>query len=87
VAVPPGVPSVPVLTPVPCVGSLPLQEPDAVQVSALVLDQVSAADWPATMTDGVASMVTATAGDWDCVLTTTVTLCAVLPPGPAQVSV
>jgi len=75
-----------VLTPVPCVGSLPLQEPDAVQVSALVLDQVSAADWPATMTDGVTSMVTATA-DWGCVLTTTVTLCAVLPPGPAQVNV
>jgi hypothetical protein len=87
VAVPPGALNVPVLTAVPCVGSLPLQEPDAVQVSALVLDQVNDADRPATMTDGVASMFTATAGDWECVLTTTVTLCAVLPPGPAQFSV
>jgi hypothetical protein len=86
VGVLPGAVSVPVLTALPTSGSLPLQEPDAVQLSALLLDQVSAAAWPATMLVGVASMLTATLGGCGDALTTTVTLCAVLPPGPAQVN-
>jgi hypothetical protein len=75
-----------VLTALPTSGSLPLQEPDAVQLSALVLDQVSAAAWPATMLAGIAWMLTSTLGGCGAALTTTVTLCAVLPPGPAQVN-
>jgi len=58
----PGAVSVPVLTAVPEVGSVPLQEPDAVHVSALALDHVIEAEAPAVTMLGVTSTFTSTAG-------------------------
>ena len=75
--------SAPVLT-VPLVGSLPDQPPEAVQLVALVEDQLSIADPPLltvvglalTLTVGLTGAETLTVTDW-----------LELPPGPLQVSV
>ena len=74
--------SAPVLA-LPFVGSLPDQPPDAVQLVALLEDQLSVADPPLLMLAGLALRATAGAG----VETLTVTDWLVLPPGPLQVSV
>ncbi len=77
----------PVLTPVPNNGSLPLQEPDAVQADAFAVDHVNAAELPATICVGEMDMATLTAGAMYAAFTTTSTLCAVLPPAPVHVNV
>jgi hypothetical protein len=79
--------SVFVLTACPTNAFEPLQDPDAVQVLALTVDQVSAAALPATICVGSTLMLTLTGGGCVEVLTTTQTVLAELPPGPAHVSV
>ena len=66
----------------PFVGSLPDQPPDAVQLLALLEDQLSVADPPLLRALGLALRLTEGAG----VETLTVTDCVALPPGPLQVS-
>jgi hypothetical protein len=83
----PGVVRVPVLTPAPNNGSLPLQDPDAVQADAFAVDQVNAAELPATIWAGEMDMSTVTGGAVYAAFTTTSTLCAVLPPAPVHVNV
>ena len=74
--------SAPVLA-LPFVGSFPDQPPDAVQLVALLEDQLSVAEPPLLMLAGLALRLTAGAG----VETLIVTDWPVLPPEPAQVSV
>ena len=74
--------SAPVLA-LPLVGSLPDQPPEAVQLLALLEDQLSVADPPLLTAAGLALRLTAGAG----VETLTVTDWLALPPGPLQVSV
>jgi hypothetical protein len=73
--------SAPVLA-LPFVDSLPDQPPDAVQLLALLEDQLSIADPPLLTVVGLALRLTEGAG----VETLTVTACVALPPGPLQVS-
>ena len=74
--------SAPVLA-LPFVGSLPDQPPDAVQLFALLEDQLSVADPPLLTAVGLALRLTEGAG----VETLTVTDWVALPPGPVQASV
>jgi hypothetical protein len=82
----PAVVSVRVLTALPSSGFEPLQEPDAVQAVALVVHQVNEAELPATICTGSTLRWTVTGGVCVELLTNTVTVLAVLPPGPEQVS-
>ena len=75
--------SAPVLE-LPLVGSLPDQPPEAVQLLALVEDQLSIADPPLLTLVGFALRLTV---GLTRVETLTVTDCVVLPPAPLQVSV
>jgi hypothetical protein len=63
---------------------LPVQPPEAVQLVALLVLQVSVAGLPTTTLAGLAASVRVGAGD---VLTTTVTVWLVVPPAPLQLSV
>jgi hypothetical protein len=72
---------------VPSKGCDPLHDPDAVQVLAFAVDQVRAAELPATICAGATSMLTDTAGGMLLALTMTVMVFAALPPAPLQVSV
>ena len=74
--------SAPVLA-LPFVPSLPDQPPEAVQLVALLEDQLSMADPPLLTVAGLALRRTTGAG----VETLTVTDWLALPPGPLQVSV
>jgi hypothetical protein len=75
----------PVVT-VPAVPRSPLQAPEAVQAVASLDVQVSVDAWPEVTVGGLAERLTTGApGLVD--LTTTATVRAALPPGPAQVSV
>jgi hypothetical protein len=60
---------------------LPLQAPPAVQLSALVADQLRVADWPDWIAVGSTLMLTTGAGT---VPTFSVTVPAPPPPGPVQ---
>ena len=73
--------SAPVLA-LPFVGLLPDQAPEAVQLLALLEDQLSIADPPLLTPVGLALKLTAGAG----VETLTVTDWVALPPGPLQLS-
>jgi hypothetical protein len=75
--------SAPVLV-LPLVGSLPDQPPEAVQLLALVEDQLSIADPPLLTVVGVALRLTVGLTGAE---TLTVTAWLALPPGPLQVSV
>ena len=75
--------SAPVLA-LPLVGSLPDQPPDAVQLVALVDDQLNVAAEPLFTVPGFALRVTVGLAGAD---TLTVTDCVALPPEPLQVSV
>jgi hypothetical protein len=68
---------------VPLVACVPVQPPDAVQLVALVLDQVSVELAPAVMLVGEALSATVGAGG----VTVTVAEAGVLPPAPVHVSV
>ena len=74
--------SAPVLA-LPLVGSLPDQPPDAVQLFALLEDQLSVADPPLLTAVGLALRLTEGAG----VEALTVTDWVALPPGPLHASV
>jgi hypothetical protein len=74
--------SAPVLA-LPFVGSLPDQPPEAVQLLALLEDQLRIADPPPVTLAGLALRLTEGAG----METLTVTDWLALPPGPLQVSV
>jgi hypothetical protein len=69
---------------VPDVGRLPLQPPDAVQVDALVVDQLRFEVPPCATCAGFVEIVTVGAGTAP---TATVAVCAVEPPVPVQLSV
>ena len=75
--------SAPVLE-LPLVGSLPDQPPEAVQLLALLEDQLSIADPPLLTVVGLALRLTVGLTGAE---TLTVTDWLVLPPGPLQVSV
>jgi hypothetical protein len=75
--------SAPVLA-LPLVGSLPDQPPEAVQLLALVEDQLSIADPPLLTVVGLALRLTVGLTGAE---TLTVTDWLALPPGPLQVSV
>jgi hypothetical protein len=66
---------------------VPFQDPEATQLFAFVVDQVSAAELPATICNGRTPIVTVTGGGVVEVETRTSTVLAVLPPGPEQVNV
>jgi hypothetical protein len=74
-----------VLTADPLVGSVPLQEPDAVQLDAFVVVQLNTADCPAVMVWGLTLMSTVTIGVLE--LTMTLALWLFVPPVPIQVRV
>ena len=74
--------SAPVLA-LPLIPLLPDQPPEAVQLLALLEDQLSMADPPLLTVAGLALRLTTGAG----VETLTVTDWLALPPGPLQVSV
>jgi hypothetical protein len=63
---------------------LPLHPPDAVQLVALVEDQVSVAVPPAGTLDGLTD--SETAGGGGAALTVTTVLACVVPPGPVQLN-
>ena len=67
---------------VPLVLLVPVQPPLAVQLVALLLDQVSVLDWPEVIVVGLAARVTAGGGT-----TVTVADLLALPPLPVQASV
>lgn len=69
---------------VPDVGRLPLQPPDAVQVDALVVDQLRFEVPPCATCAGFAEIVTAGAGTAP---TATEAVCVTEPPAPVQLSV
>ncbi len=75
--------SAPVLA-LPLVGSLPDQPADAVQLLALLDDQLSDADPPLLTVAGLALRLTV---GWTGAETVMVTDWLALPPGPVQVSV
>ena len=75
--------SAPVLI-LPLVDSVPDQPPEAVQLLALVEDQLSIADPPLLTLVGLALRLTVGLTE---VETLTVTDCVALPPAPLQVSV
>jgi hypothetical protein len=75
--------SAPVLA-LPLVGSLPDHPPDALQLVALVDDQLNVAAEPLLTVPGLALMLTVGLGGAD---TLTVTERLALPPAPLQVSV
>ena len=75
--------SVPVLT-LPLVGLLPVQRPDALQLAALLEDQLSVADPPLLMLVGFALKLTVGLAGAE---TLTVTDRVAPPPAPLQVSV
>ena len=69
---------------VPLVATVPLQAPEAVQVVALVDDQVSVELDPLLMLVGLALKLTVGAGVTDAPVTVTVADCSVVPPDPVQ---
>ena len=66
----------------PLIGSLPDQPPEAVQLAALVEDQLSVAEPPLLTVAGLALRLTVGGAE-----TLTVADWLALPPGPLQVSV
>jgi hypothetical protein len=79
--------SVPVLTADPLVGSLPLQEPEATQVSAFAVVQLNSAALPAVIVAGSTLICTETVGGVVPELTSTLALWLFVPPVPVQVRV
>ena len=69
----------------PLVVRAPLQPPDALQVSALLEDQLSDVDSPAATSAGDAASDTVGGVSWT--WTVTVTVCDAVPPEPAHVNV
>jgi hypothetical protein len=68
----------------PLVPWLPPQAPDAVQLVALLLDQLRVVESPLSMVEGLAERLKVGAGGS---VTRTVTLSLALPPAPEQVNV
>lgn len=75
------------LTADPLVGSVPLQEPEAVQLDAFVVVQLNTADWPAVMVWGLTLISTVTTGGVGLEVTMTLALWLFVPPVPVQVRV
>jgi hypothetical protein len=67
---------------VPLVASVPVHEPLAVQVVALVDDHVTVALWPVVIEVGATVMVTVGRG----AVTVKVAVACAVPPAPVQVS-